>query len=96
MPQCRTEIQNLIDKWFPNEKYESQDFACVNFLESHGWILNKGSWDWKPPVPSHTQNFFEYICITYLIEEWDFGGEKDWIGARGRCYCDECLKEKIQ
>lgn len=95
MPQTSKKIQDLIDKWFPQETlldFECQDIACIRFLESRGWILNK-DWTWTPPVSFHTQSYFEYICITYLIEEWDFGGEKNWFGKKGVCYCPTCLNK---
>lgn len=86
-----------MDKWFPlpDDAVYSQDLLAMKFLESRGWILNR-DWTWTPPVKFHTQSFFEYTCITYLIEEWDFGGEKDWFGQLGRCYCDKCLKENVK
>lgn len=95
MPQTSKDVQQIIDRWFPRKEhlpYETQDNHCMAYLESHGWKLTR-LFEWEPPVPAHTVSYFEWICIKYLIEEWDFGGIIDHVGTfetKQPCQCTSC------
>lgn len=45
----------------------------LTFLQSHGYELT-ADWFWKKPTPSHTIHDTEWQCLSFLVEEWDFGG----------------------
>lgn len=75
MPQASDELEDIIVNWFNKDKKEnvSLDIECIKFLKSRGYILTRG-WCWVKPVPAHTISTEEYLCMKYLVDEWDFGG----------------------
>lgn len=65
----------------PTASDEQRNWACKHFgsisdapiiadLERRGFTLTK-DWCWKR---GYKPNEFEYQCINFLINEWDFGG----------------------
>lgn len=52
---------------------EIDDAGPERFLRSRGYTLTRG-WEWRKPVPAHTVSEEEWNCITFLADEWDFGG----------------------
>ena len=74
MPQAsdglRAEMQKLhgdpIDDWLPQK-----------YLKDRGWTLSR-KWTWsKPGQTLQTMPQDEYLCVLFLIREWDFGGVDD-------------------
>jgi hypothetical protein len=74
MPQTSSEVQAVIDKWFPfddaTQPKHSQDFAVMRVLRSKGWTEKAGMW--YPPTPSYYGPREDYILLKYLVEEWDY------------------------
>lgn len=70
MPSASHELHELMFNWF-GDAIDSE--GPMAFLESHGFKLRQ-DWHWEPPVPAHTCSYYEWQCIIFLIEEWDFGG----------------------
>lgn len=70
MPSTSQEMTDLMTKWFGEYDHDNK---AIKFLESHGYKLLRG-WVWDLPCDSHTISCYEYACIKYLMEEWDFGG----------------------
>lgn len=69
MPQTSNEMRALMCKWFGDEIDEK---GPIKFLQAHGYVLER-DWTWTKPTPSHTVSKFEWLCMLFLIEEWDFG-----------------------
>lgn len=88
MPQASDSARDEMARWFPKSLAPgiSED-GPYEFLKARGWVLNK-QWLWEPPARHHQANYYEYRCICFLIEEWDYGGiaygtwkglfNKDW------------------
>lgn len=70
MPQATDEQRALMQKWFGDEIDET---GPIKFLESHGYTL-LANWLWEKPVSSHSISDAEYECLSFLVNEWDFGG----------------------
>ena len=66
MPQTTDALRNLMHKWFG---FEADSEAWL-FLASHGFTQNR--WVISPPVPAHNISYTEWLCIRYLVEEWDW------------------------
>ncbi len=49
------------------------DDEAISYLEGRGFTLTK-QWEWIKPTPDHEISMREALAITYLIDEWDFGG----------------------
>lgn len=56
------------------------DAEAIAFLKSRGFILRRDFFWWKP-APGQPLKEDERDAITYLIEEWDFGGAMSPTGA---------------
>lgn len=76
MPQSSDEMRALMHKWFGNEIDEA---GPIKFLVSHGYVLCH-DYHWELPVPAHRISREEWACIKFLIEEWDFGSVREWVG----------------
>lgn len=88
MPQASDEQRALMEKWFGDAISEE---GPMRFLESHGFVLQK-DWTWQLPTSSHSISCYEGECLTFLINEWDFGGTVE-SPDRYICLCekrDEC------
>lgn len=83
MPQASDELQGLMKTWFGDYV---DDQGPMRFLYSHGYELTKG-WQWKLPVPHHSVSCYEWICIVFLVQEWDFGAIADDPGGPTKCLC---------
>ena len=67
MPQASQEVQEKIDALFGH--HDPQDLAAQKYLESRGWIEEPPGW-WTV-TPDHYPTDDEWLCMLYLIEEWD-------------------------
>lgn len=69
MPQASDE-----DREWAREEFGSMDLAGpMSYLEDNGWVLTP-EWEWIPPHEDITEK--EYMCVNFLVDEWDFGGIK--------------------
>lgn len=69
MPQTSDEMRALMQKWFGEA---IDDTWPLYFLLSRGWTEKGGML--FPPTSAHTCSDYEYACLLYLREEWDY----DW------------------
>lgn len=68
MPTASDELRDLMSKWFG----DSIDMVGpYNFLRRHGYTEEGGLF--LKPTPAHTVSEFEWMCLCFLMEEWDFG-----------------------
>jgi len=70
MPQASDEQRALMQKWFGNTINDGPPYA---FLLAHGYTEPEGKGLWKKPTPSHTISMFEWECLNFLCDEWDYG-----------------------
>jgi len=57
------------------------DEGPMQFLRERGWTLNR-DWTWSKlgqTLQSMPQD--EYLCVLFLVHEWDFGGVKEGNNA---------------
>ena len=66
MPQANGELRN---EWH-------DDATAARFLEAAGYTL-RPDWIWEWPKPFRPATPKEIRAVTYLIDEWDFGGLDD-------------------
>jgi hypothetical protein len=62
-------------KWFGS----FDDSGPLKFLLDRGWTDNAGLL--VPPVPSHQPSPYEFECLYFLCDEWDYaynGRAKLW------------------
>lgn len=45
----------------------------IKWLEERKYVL-RDDWHWTPPAPDHVVTDDEDTAITWLMQEWDFGG----------------------
>lgn len=83
MPQSSSEMYDLM-KVICDSKTGVGDAPPIMFLIRRGYTLQK-DYRWLPPTPDHYITIKEELCIRFLIEEWDFGGVKNNVNARGTC-----------
>jgi hypothetical protein len=50
------------------------DSQAIAFLESRGYILKEDTWTWYLPARGHRPTRKEVDAMTYLAEEFDWGG----------------------
>ena len=68
MPQSSDEQRALMEKWFG----DAIDMAGpYKFLRARGWSERAGMF--LKPTPSHTISEYEWQCVAFLCDEWDFG-----------------------
>ena len=75
MPTATTELHDLMDKYFGDP---ISDCGPMKYLEEEGYQLTR-DWQWVAPegVDSYgTMSQKAYECLTFLVQEWDFGGLK--------------------
>jgi len=74
MPSASDELRAVMEELF-NDPISDQ--GPISFLESKGHTLTR-DWRWKlkdgETLESISHN--EFLCIKFLIDEWDFGGIK--------------------
>jgi hypothetical protein len=77
MPSTTQALRDLMVRWFPEDERGSTDGMVLAFLESRGFKEKSGML--YPPVPAHNVSAIEWLCIRYLVEEWDYAfiGRKD-------------------
>lgn len=68
MPQATNEQRALMQKWFGDP---IDDYGPMKFLYAHGYNDQAGMW--YKPTPSHTVSMFEWECLNFLCDEWDYG-----------------------
>jgi hypothetical protein len=67
MPQASDEQRELMRKWFGNS---TDDYGPYKFLLLHGFYERAGMW--YKPTPSYTVSIYEYACLNFLVDEWDY------------------------
>lgn len=70
MPQASDEYRALMARWFGDEV---DDAGPLCFLEARGWTFPGGMC--VPPVPAHQPSQYEFACIVFLCDEWDYAFE---------------------
>lgn len=70
MPQASEELRR---EWAGSDGI-SEDKA-ENYLKSKGYKLTP-SWLWILPNPNHNPTIEEIRAISFLVNEWDYGG---WV-----------------
>ena len=73
MPQASGEVARAIDRIFGKGTYPD-DAKPSRLLFNCGWTLD-GRGTWRSPKPLEDVSEHEYICLRFLIEEWDYGYE---------------------
>lgn len=63
MPQASDDLRH---KW-----HGPSEFYAIDFLQRRGYFL-RSDWTWIPPERPATPDELE--AVTFLIDEWDFGG----------------------
>lgn len=72
MPQASDGQRDLMAKWFPEASAPGiDDWPVIQFLEAHGYTFTRGGMIEKP-TPSHTVSMFEWECLNFLCDEWDY------------------------
>jgi len=66
MPQASDEQRMLMTKWFG----DIDTRGPWKFLKARGWVDNRGHIE--PPVEAHTPSVYEFECIWFLCDEWDY------------------------
>lgn len=66
MPQSSEALRDLMRCWFG----DILDYGPMWLLESRGWTLNRGGL-YSPPTSSY-YNEIDWLCLQFLIEEWDY------------------------
>jgi hypothetical protein len=57
-----------MERWFG----DSVDLTGpLRFLRSHGFV-ERGNGLLAPPVSAHNVSHDEWLCIAFLVDEWDF------------------------
>lgn len=67
MPQASDEMRDLMKQYFGNG---IDDRGPTEFLFSHGYLEKAGYW--TKPTPSHSVTDYEWDCLNFLCEEWDY------------------------
>jgi hypothetical protein len=78
MPQASDELRKLVH-WIIQPKADvvvTNDQDVCEFLQERGYTLMAG-FEWKVPKSADEITEMEWLCIRYLIEEWDYGGLAD-------------------
>lgn len=68
MPQASDQQRALMEKWFGDPV---DDSGPMRFLFAHGFTEKAGMW--KSPTSSHTISEYEWECLLFLCDEWDYG-----------------------
>lgn len=86
MPQASEKQRQLMTRWFGS----IGDGGPEAFLLSHGYTCLK--WRWYKPTRYHVPTCAEMECISFLINEWDYGELVDWKGEL-HCTCGMQIDE---
>lgn len=70
MPQASDDLRDLMGLMFGDR---ISDGPPTEFLVSRGYQVQPG-WTWLPPSPDHIVSEKEWLCISFLVDEWDWGG----------------------
>lgn len=73
MPQASSEQCKQMAKWFGGSGIS--DSPPLDFLFARGWIETKGLL--VKPTPGYTPSHYEWACVNFLCNEWDYGCEGD-------------------
>lgn len=74
MPQASDELREIVAWIIGTEPQGVPDCAEVErWLQARGYHLQR-DWTWRAPSKEHPVSEFEYLCIKYLVHEWDYGG----------------------
>lgn len=72
MPQASDQQRALMEKWFGDPVDDTGPYA---------FLMARGYQEWAglliKPVPAHAVSEYEWACIEFLADEWDFGFEPD-------------------
>lgn len=70
MPSTSQYVIDELSKFLP----DVDDGSTCQYLRDHGYKLER-DWTWtKPGTTLEDMTAEEYLCLQYLVEEWDFGG----------------------
>lgn len=75
MPSTSQHIHDLISRYFPAE--EDKVAACLKCLQAQGFKEFKGMI--YPEIKSRSMTAEQWHTITYLVEEWDFGYDANFV-----------------
>lgn len=89
MPSASDQQRDLMEKWFGDPVSDAGPYL---FLMTHGYQ------EWAglllKPVPAHTVSEYEWACISFLADEWDYGFEPDAtitsLREKARLVVNEC------
>lgn len=74
MPQASDELREIMFEMFGNR---IDDGGPQLYLLERGWKLTRG-WRWfKRGQTLQSMPQDEYLCVCFLIDEWDYGGVID-------------------
>lgn len=80
MPRATDAHRAVMAKWFGSAVDEQGPYA---FLRARGWTDVGGLL--IPPVPAHNPSLYEYACIEFLCDEWDFAyNGRELLNDEGR------------
>lgn len=68
MPKATEELRELMERWFGDPIDIN---GPLRFLASHGFYERRNG-VLTPPVPAHNVSHDEWLCIAFLVDEWDF------------------------
>jgi len=74
MPTASDDQRELMQKWFgsPVDDYKPYIFLRRRGYTDEGGMLGK-------PTPSHTVSEYEWQCIAFLCDEWDYAFDPDRV-----------------
>lgn len=67
MPQASDEARALMGVYFGDE---IDDGPPIRFLLARGYTECEGFW--IKPTPSHSISDYEWDCLNFLCDEWDY------------------------
>jgi hypothetical protein len=67
MPTTTDDLRATMQDYFGDP---IDDTGPLNFLFAHGYTDDRGML--LPPTPSHTVSEYEWNCIEFLFQEWDY------------------------
>lgn len=60
------ELRSVIERWFGGLNVS----LPVDFLYSRGYVLETPRCFWRKPTPSHHMCYEEFVCLSFLVNEW--------------------------
>lgn len=70
MPQASEEDRDRAEQLFG---HRISDEGPIAYLETRGWVLT-GDYCWRKPSKHYDPTDSELFAISFLIDEWDYGG----------------------